>query len=42
MMICFILPEEFKNYHTELLENDDENEDLSNEDIKKAEKYWKI
>ena len=36
-MFC-ILPEEFKNYHTELLENDGENEDVSNEDIKKAEK----
>ena len=33
-----ILPEEFKNYHTELLENDGENEDVSEEDIKKAEK----
>jgi hypothetical protein len=36
-MFC-ILPEEFKNYHTELLENDGENEDVSVEDIKKAEK----
>tara|TARA_X000000950_G_C13893878_1_gene651993 strand:- start:2407 stop:2865 length:459 start_codon:yes stop_codon:yes gene_type:complete len=36
-MFC-ILPEEFKNYHTELLENDGENEDVSDEDIKKAEK----
>ena len=36
-MFC-ILPEEFKNYHTELLENDGENEDVSEEDIKKAEK----
>lgn len=36
--IFCILPEEFKNYHTELLENDGENEDVSEEDIKKAEK----
>ena len=36
-MFC-ILPEEFKNYHTELLENDGENEDVSDEDSKKAEK----
>lgn len=36
-MFC-ILPEEFKSYHTELLENDGENEDVSDEDIKKAEK----
>ena len=36
-MFC-ILPEEFKNYHHELLDNDGENEDVSEEDIKKAEK----
>ena len=36
-MFC-ILPEEFKNYHTDLLENDGENEDVSDEDIKKPEK----
>jgi hypothetical protein len=36
-MFC-ILPEEFKNYHQELLDNDGENEDVSEEDIKKAEK----
>ncbi len=33
-----VLPEEFKDYHTGLLENDGENEDVSEEDIKKAEK----
>jgi hypothetical protein len=36
-MFC-ILPEEFKNYHQDLLDNDGENEDVSEEDIKKAEK----
>ena len=36
-MFC-ILPEEFKNYHQELLDNGGENEDVSEEDIKKAEK----
>ena len=36
-MFC-ILPEEFKNYHRDLLDNDGENEDVSEEDIKKAEK----
>ena len=33
-----VLPEEFKDYHTGLLENDGENQDVSEEDIKKAEK----
>ncbi len=33
-----VLPEEFKDYHTDLLENDGENQDVSEEDIKKAEK----
>ena len=33
-----VLPEEFKDYHTGLLENDGENQDISEEDIKKAEK----
>tara|TARA_B100000123_G_scaffold56851_1_gene39549 strand:- start:2278 stop:2736 length:459 start_codon:yes stop_codon:yes gene_type:complete len=33
-----VLPEEFKDYHTGLLENDGENENVSEEDIKKAEK----
>jgi len=36
-MFC-ILPEEFKNYHHELLENDGNNNDVTEEDIKKAEK----
>ena len=36
-MFC-ILPEEFKNYHQDLLDNDGDNEDVSEEDIKKAEK----
>lgn len=36
--IFCVLPEEFKDYHTGLLENDGENEDVSEEDIKKAEK----
>ncbi len=36
-MFC-ILPEEFKTYHHELLENDGNNKDVSEEDIKKAEK----
>lgn len=33
-----VLPEEFKDYHTDLLENDGDNQDVSEEDIKKAEK----
>ena len=33
-----VLPEEFKDYHTGLLENDGDNQDVSEEDIKKAEK----
>ena len=33
-----VLPEEFKDYHTGLLENDGKNENVSEEDIKKAEK----
>lgn len=36
-MFC-ILPEEFKDYHQTLLENNGENENVSEEDIKKAEK----
>ena len=36
-MFC-ILPEEFKDYHQTLLENDGENQDVTDEDIKKAEK----
>ena len=36
-MFC-ILPEEFKDYHQTLLENDGENQDITDEDIKKAEK----
>ena len=34
--IFCVLPEEFKDYHTNLLENDGENDDVSEEDIKKA------
>tara|TARA_B100001093_G_scaffold158987_2_gene151449 strand:+ start:3382 stop:3837 length:456 start_codon:yes stop_codon:yes gene_type:complete len=36
-MFC-ILPEEFKDYHQDLLENDGNKEDVTEEDIKKAEK----
>ena len=36
-MFC-ILPEEFKDYHQSLLETDGENEQITDEDIKKAEK----
>ena len=36
--IFCLLPEEFKDYHTNLLENDGENEEVSEEEIKKAEK----
>ena len=36
-MFC-IFPEEFKDYHQTLLENDGENQDITEEDIKKAEK----
>ena len=36
-MFC-ILPEEFKDYHQDLLENDGNKEEVTEEDIKKAEK----
>jgi len=36
--IFCLLPEEFKDYHTNLLENDGENEEVTEEEIKKAEK----
>lgn len=36
--IFCILPEEFKDYHQTLLENDGENAAVSEEDVKKAEK----
>ena len=36
--IFCVLPEEFKDYHTDLLENDGDNQDVSEEDIKKAQK----
>ena len=36
-MFC-ILPEEFKDYHQDLLENDGNKEEVTEDDIKKAEK----
>ena len=36
-MFC-ILPEEFKDYHQDLLENDGNKEEVTEEEIKKAEK----
>ena len=37
--IFCLLPEEFKDYHTNLLENDGENEEVTEEEIKKQRRY---